>query len=73
MARTAVVAGTATAVSRGVSNRMNRNDQMKYEQMQAEQQQPAAPMQQAPAAGNITAELEKLSNMKTQGILSSAE
>jgi hypothetical protein len=74
MARTAVVAGTATAVS----NRVSRNqaekwaaqDQEQYEQ-QAQYAQPAP----APATdmGDVTAELEKLADLKEKGILTEEE
>ena len=84
MARTAVIAGTATAVSNNVSRRQSERWERK-EQEQAAQAQPAAPPQQAypappppvpaPAApgGDLTAELERLGELKTQGILTEEE
>jgi membrane protease subunit (stomatin/prohibitin family) len=57
VARTAVVAGTASAVAGGVS---------------ARQQQRAAQAQQ-PAAPDATAELQKLADMKSQGLLTDDE
>lgn len=74
MARTAVVAGTATAVSNRVSRnqaeRWANEDQAQYEQ-QAQYVQPAP----APAAdmGDVTAELEKLADLKEKGILTDEE
>ena len=67
-ARTAVVAGTATAAS----GRVARRQQQKYA---AEDQQSAAPAP-APAAAaepNYMAELEQLANLRDQGILSPEE
>ena len=77
MARTAVVAGTATAVSNRVSRRQaNRWSQQEYEQ----QAQYAAPPQQqyaapppAPAGGDMTAELERLATLRNQGVLTDDE
>jgi negative regulator of sigma E activity len=75
MARTAVVAGTATAVAGGVRNRQ--------EQKQAAQQAeaaPAAPPPPAPAPAaapssevDITGELTKLAEMRNNGILTDEE
>jgi hypothetical protein len=82
MARTAVVAGTATAVSNRVSRRQaNRWSQQEYEQ-QAQyaappQQQYAAPPPPAPApaggGGDMTAELERLATLRSQGVLTDDE
>ena len=72
MARTAVVAGTATAVSNRVSRRQaNRWSQQEYDQ----QQQYAEPQyaQAAPAADDTTAQLKELAGLKAQGVLSDAE
>ncbi len=74
MARTAVVAGTATAVAGGVS----RHQQGKAEaaQQQAAQQQAAqAPPAPAPVVGDddVPAQLQKLADMKAQGLLSDEE
>jgi hypothetical protein len=61
VARTAVVAGTATATANAVTNRQSRRQQ-------------AAPV---PAAGqggqDITAELKQLADMKAAGILTDEE
>ena len=74
VARTAVVAGTATAVSNRVSRRQAgrwaTQDQQSYDQ-QAYQQQ-----QQAPPAGgtdNTIEQLRQLADLKAQGVLSDAE
>ncbi len=70
MARTAVIAGTATAVSNNVSRR-----QAQRWNAQAEEQ--AAQAAPAPAAADSTdeqmAQLEKLGQLKEQGILTQAE
>lgn len=70
-ARTAVVAGTATAVSGRVARRQNERwaaeDQAAYEQ-QAPQQQ-AAPAPQA----DSTADLQNLANLHAQGVLTDEE
>ena len=78
MARTAVVAGTATAVSNRVSRRQaNRWSQQEYEQ----EQQAAPPPQQyeappAPAADggeDRIAQLKDLAGLKEQGVLTDEE
>jgi hypothetical protein len=75
-ARTAVVAGTATAVSGRVARRQNERwasqDQAEYEQQMgqqamAQQQQPAQP------ASDPNAELQNLANLHTQGVLTDEE
>ena len=77
-ARTAVVAGTATAVSGRVAHRQSElyaaQDQQQYEQQQYEQQQYAA--QQAAAApqeDEQVAKLQELAQLHKQGILSDEE
>jgi len=76
VARTAVVAGTATAVSNRVSrrqaNRWAGQEQQQYEQ-QYEQAPPPPP---APAGGGMDDKLEQLKQLgelKTQGVLTDAE
>jgi Short C-terminal domain len=73
MARTAVVAGTATAVSNRVSRRQAGRwadqEQQAYEQQQAAAPPPAA----APAEPDYMAELEQLAKLRDQGILSDEE
>ena len=70
-ARTAVVAGTATAVSGRVARRQNAKydaqDQAQYDQQMAQQQ--AA----APAEPDQNAELQNLANLHTQGVLTDEE
>ncbi len=76
MARTAVVAGTATAVSGRVTRRQQQRA-MEQEQAAAYQQEqyqppPPAPAPAAPAA-DLTTELQRLGDLKTQGILTEEE
>ncbi|MGW3210522.1 SHOCT domain-containing protein [Streptomyces sp. NPDC001135] len=82
VARTAVVAGTATAVSNRVSRRQaGRWAQQDYEQQQPQyaRQQPAAPAPAAPpptAADDMTekiGQLKQLADLKAQGILTDEE
>ena len=74
-ARTAVVAGTATAVSGRVARRQNarwaEEDQAAYDEQMAAQQQYAA--QAAPVEPDYTAELQQLADLKAQGILTDEE
>ena len=78
-ARTAVVAGTATAVSDGMATRRQRRSQAEYEHAQYElaQQQAVIPMPTpAPtptAPVDLVAELQKLGDLKSQGLLSESE
>jgi Short C-terminal domain len=83
MARTAVIAGTATSVSNRVSrrqyNRWAEQDEQQQQQaaQQYEQQPPPAPPA-APAAasaggGDRLAQLQQLADLKQQGILTDAE
>jgi hypothetical protein len=73
--RTAVVAGTATAVSNRVSRRQaNRwSDQAAAEQYAAEQSQPQAPPPPAPSQDDTLAKLKELGELKTAGVLTDAE
>jgi len=72
-ARTAVVAGTATAVS----GRVGRRQQQKYANQDAAAMQQQDPgMEQAPSAGggdDTTAQLEQLAKLKQEGILTEEE
>jgi hypothetical protein len=73
VARTAVVAGTATAVSNRVSRRQtNRWAQQEQSYYDA---QPPPPPQAAPAAATVDpiAQLKELAELKNQGVLSEAE
>ena len=79
VARTAVIAGTATSVSNRVSRRQYNRWAEKDEQQQAQQQQaPAAPPPSAPAAAapggdGRLAQLQQLGELKQQGILTDEE
>jgi hypothetical protein len=79
MARTAVVAGTATAVSNRVSrrqaNRWAAQEQPQYEQpQQQEQYQQPPPQAAAPAAETDPLEqLQKLGELKASGVLTEEE
>jgi Short C-terminal domain len=81
MARTAVVAGTATAVSNRVSRRQaGRWQQQEYAQQAEYAQQQAAyaapPPPPAPAGtggSDVTAELERLAGLRNQGVLNDEE
>ena len=86
MARTAVIAGTATAVSGGVRNRQEASAQQAAD-AQADQQQQAALQQQAaaeqaaaaqpppppPAGDDLIASLERLGTLLAQGVLTDEE
>jgi hypothetical protein len=90
MARTAVVAGTATAVSNRVSRRQanrwaaqgapepqyqQQYQQQPYQQQPYQQQpyQPPAPPPQSTNTGDVIAQLEKLGDLRANGILTDAE
>jgi Short C-terminal domain len=82
MARTAVIAGTATAVSNRVSRRQaSRWQQQEYAQAYEQQAQAYAPPPPAPAppppapaaADPLTTELERLAGLRNQGLLTDAE
>ena len=74
-ARTAVVAGTATAVSGRVARRQNerwaQEDQAAYDQQMAQQQ--AYQAQQAPPAQDKTAELQNLAQLHSPGVITDEE
>ncbi len=75
VARTAVVAGTATAVSNRVSRRQAGRWAAQEEQQYPPPQQ-YAPQQQAPAAPDMSSKLDQLKqlgDLKAQGVLSDAE
>ncbi|WP_229073719.1 SHOCT domain-containing protein [Actinoplanes sp. DH11] len=77
VARTAVIAGTATAVSNRVSRRQaGRWSRQAEEQEAPQQQQQYAPPPAEPAADPMTAKIEqlqKLGELKEQGVLTDAE
>ena len=68
-ARTAVVAGTATAVS----GRVQRRQAARYAQEDEEQYAQQAPPPQAAAEEDETAQLQKLAALHTQGVLTDEE
>jgi hypothetical protein len=73
VARTAVVAGTATAVSNRVSRRQaNRWSQQAYEQEQTMAAQ-APPAPAAPSRDNTLAQLKELGELKAAGVLTEEE
>jgi putative oligomerization/nucleic acid binding protein len=72
MARTAVVAGTATAVS----NRVSRRQGMRWseqEQQQAQMPEPAAPEPAAGGGASVIDQLKELGELKAQGVLTEEE
>ena len=81
VARTAAVAGTATAVSNRVSRRQAgrwaQQDQQAYQEQQQYQAPPPAPAPEPPAAGADTgtmlAQLKDLAKLQEQGVLTDAE
>jgi hypothetical protein len=82
VARTAVIAGTATAVSNRVSRRQANKwaaEQQETQPQYAEPQYaepapaPAAPAPAAPSMDDKIEQLSKLGELKTAGILSEAE
>ena len=77
VARTAVVAGTATAVSNRVArrqgNRWAEQEQEQYDQQAYEQQAAAPPPPPPPAEDPSLAELQQLAELHSQGILTDEE
>ena len=76
VARTAVVAGTATAVSNRVSRRQANKWSQQEDAQYSQQQQYAAPPPPAPApaaAPDMVTQLKELAELKSQGILTDAE
>jgi Short C-terminal domain len=72
VARTAVIAGTATAVSNRVSRRQANRWAQQDEQPYAQQQYAQPPPAPAAAPDTIT-QLKQLAELKSQGILTEAE
>ncbi len=75
IARTAVVAGTATAVSNRVSRRQAGRWSREYDEQEPP---PQAPPQQAPppaaaGSGDVIAQLKDLADLKAQGVLTESE
>ena len=77
VARTAVIAGTATAVSNRVSrrqaNRWSQQEDQQYAQQQYAEPQYAAPAPPAAPAADPIQQLKDLADLKNQGILTQAE
>lgn len=76
VARTAVIAGTATAVSNRVSRRQAgrwaEQEQQQYES-QMNQQQQYAPSSSGGGSDNTIDQLRQLADLRSQGVLSDAE
>ena len=78
VARTAVVAGTASAVSGRVQRRQaekfaDRDAQIVSQREEAYQQQQPAPPATQPSAGDVVQQLKDLADLKNQGILTEEE
>jgi hypothetical protein len=74
IARTAAVAGTATAVSNRVSRRQaNRWSQQEYEQQQQYAPPPPAPAPAPASGGDRIQQLKELAGLKEQGVLTDEE
>jgi len=69
VARTAVIAGTATHVSNNVSRRQSQ----KWAEQDAQGQQAQQVEQQAPQGDDVYVQLEKLGQLHDQGILTDEE
>lgn len=69
IARTAVISGTATAVS----NRVERRDMRRQGVAQAPQTPAAAPPPPAPAGTDRVSQLTQLADLKAQGLLTDEE
>jgi hypothetical protein len=73
VARTAVIAGTATSVS----NRVSRRQGQRWAQQEApeapQQQTPVAAPAPAPAGESVIDQLKELGELKSQGILTEEE
>ncbi len=75
MARTAVIAGTATAVSGGVARRQQAKAQQAAEAQAPEPQQAAPAPAAAPESGtgDTISQLKELAELRDQGILTDEE
>jgi hypothetical protein len=72
--RTAMIAGTATAVSNRVSRRQaNRWSQQEAPPEEAAPAEPAAPAPAAPDSEDRYAQLKQLGELKAQGVLTEQE
>ena len=77
VARTAVAAGTFTAVSNRVSRRQAQRwasqDEQQYQEQQQQYQQQAPPPAAAPAGEDRLQQLKELGELKAQGVLTEEE
>jgi len=73
VARTAVIAGTATHVSNNVSRRQGERWQRKEEEQYAQQQQAAPPPPAAAPEADPIERLRQLGELRDQGILTEEE
>ena len=76
VARTAVIAGTATAVSNRVSRRQAgrwAEQDQQAQQAQMYQQQQYAPPSSAGGSDNTIEQLRQLADLRSQGVLSDSE
>jgi membrane protease subunit (stomatin/prohibitin family) len=73
IARTAVIAGTATHVSNNVSRRQAGKWAAQEEQQQAEQQQQQQQMAAPPAQEDQMAKLKELGELHSSGVLTDEE
>jgi membrane protease subunit (stomatin/prohibitin family) len=74
MARTAVIAGTATAVSGRVREGQMNREMAEQQPAAVQPEQPAAPAAAPSADGtDLVSQLQKLGELKASGVLSDAE
>ena len=73
MARTAVIAGTATHVSNNVSRRQAQKWDAQAQEQAAQAPPPQAAPPQAAGADDVTAEIERLNDLKVRGLISEEE
>ena len=75
VARTAAIAGTATAVSNRVSRRQANKWAAQEDEQQADEQQPPPPPEQpaAPAESDMLTQLQQLGQLRDAGVLTEEE
>lgn len=73
MARTAVVAGTATAVSGSMRNKQQQKAAAQQPQAAAAPAAPAAPVAEANSDDDPTIKIRKLGDLKDQGLITAEE
>jgi len=73
VARTAVIAGTATTVSNRVSRRQANKWAAQDEQQYAQQAPPPAPAPAAPAESDMISQLKQLGELHDSGVLTDEE